>query len=78
MSANKVILGVLGGVAIGAVAGLLFAPDKGTDTRKKLMKKGNDYTRDLKNKFQSMYDSAVDQYDDAIAQTKNVSGSPRK
>lgn len=27
----------LGGIALGAIAGILLAPDKGTETRKKLM-----------------------------------------
>lgn len=37
MSDHKdVLLGVLGGIAIGAVLGILFAPDKGSETRKKI------------------------------------------
>jgi len=35
MKANKIALGILAGVAAGAVAGILFAPAKGADTRKK-------------------------------------------
>ena len=37
MKADKIILGVLGGVAVGALLGVLFAPDKGDKTRKKIM-----------------------------------------
>lgn len=40
MKTNKVILGIISGMAIGAVLGVLFAPDKGANTRKKLLKKG--------------------------------------
>ena len=36
MKAGKVFLGVLAGVAAGAVLGILFAPDKGSKTRKKI------------------------------------------
>jgi gas vesicle protein len=32
MSKGKVILGVLAGVAVGAMLGVLFAPDKGWNT----------------------------------------------
>ena len=59
MKTSNVILGVLGGVAVGAIAGILFAPAKGTKTRKKIMKKGNDYTKDLKTKFGDFYDGVT-------------------
>ena len=48
MNASKVLMGVLGGVAVGAVAGILFAPAKGTKTRKRIMKKGNNLKKDMK------------------------------
>ena len=70
MSTNKVILGVLGGVAIGAIAGILFAPAKGTKTRKRIMKKGNGYTNDLKNKFEDLYNNASSKYDNVVENTK--------
>lgn len=33
---SNTLLGVLAGTAIGALAGILFAPDKGSNTRKKI------------------------------------------
>ena len=39
MKADKVILGVVGGVAVGALLGILFAPEKGEKTRRKIMDK---------------------------------------
>jgi len=53
MSAGKIAIGVLAGVAVGAILGVLFAPDKGSETRKKLSKKGNDLVDQVKEKFQS-------------------------
>ena len=54
MKADKLILGVLGGVAVGALLGVLFAPDKGDKTRKKIMDKSNDYADELKDKLDTL------------------------
>lgn len=59
MSTGKVLLGVLAGVAIGATLGILFAPDKGWNTRKRISKKGEDLIEDLKEKFDEFLDSVT-------------------
>lgn len=50
-SNSKLLLGLLGGVAIGAVLGLLFAPDKGSETRRKIVDTAKDYGEKTKKKF---------------------------
>ena len=40
MGNGKILLGVLAGAAAGATLGILFAPKKGSVTRKKIIKKG--------------------------------------
>lgn len=41
MKGFSLFVALLGGAAIGAAAGLLLAPEKGEDTRKKLVNEGN-------------------------------------
>jgi gas vesicle protein len=70
MKTSNVILGVIGGVAVGAIAGILFAPAKGTKTRKRIMKKGNNYTKELKNKFGDLYDGITTKYENVVEDAK--------
>ena len=56
MKAGKIIGGILAGIAAGAVLGFLFAPDKGSETRKKISKKGEDLAADLKRRFHDFVD----------------------
>jgi len=57
MSSEKVIVGALAGFAAGALVGILFAPDKGTETRKKFISKKDDFQDMLSAKFESFLDS---------------------
>nr|WP_188418520.1 YtxH domain-containing protein [Mucilaginibacter galii] len=45
---TKVILALLAGVAAGAALGILFAPEKGTETRDKLSESLNSLTDTIK------------------------------
>jgi gas vesicle protein len=49
---SKVGIALLAGIAAGAVAGLLLAPEEGAETRKKLAKKAKKYEDKLKEKAQ--------------------------
>jgi len=51
MNSGKLLIGLLAGVATGALLGVLFAPDKGTETRKKISKKSRDFVDDVKSKY---------------------------
>ena len=65
MKNKSLLLGVLGGVAVGAVLGMLFAPDKGENTRKKISKKGQDLKdnlADVANKYVSKITETVESF----------------
>jgi gas vesicle protein len=54
MNTGKVVLGALAGLAVGAVLGILLAPEKGSTTRKQITDKGDDYLDELKSKFNEL------------------------
>lgn len=47
----KIIVAVAAGIAVGAALGILFAPDKGSETRKKVNDEGKKLYDDVKDKF---------------------------
>jgi gas vesicle protein len=57
MNSGKIILGALAGIAAGALIGVLFAPDKGSESRHKIVKKGEDYLDSVKKKFNTLLDT---------------------
>jgi len=56
---NATIL-FLSGIAIGAVAGVLMAPDEGARTRKELLKKAKKYKKDVSDKASEYRDKFGD------------------
>ncbi|PKP14373.1 MAG: gas vesicle protein [Bacteroidetes bacterium HGW-Bacteroidetes-3] len=63
MKAQKVILATLASAAIGAALGILFAPQKGAKTRKKISKKGNEYLEEFEEKFNEFVDTATKKFE---------------
>ncbi|MDI5897549.1 YtxH domain-containing protein [Flavobacterium yafengii] len=72
MKADKIILGVLGGVAVGALLGVLFAPEKGDKTRKKIMDKSNDYADELKDKLDTLLGTINKKYEKIWSEGENL------
>lgn len=70
MSSGKVLLGVLAGVAAGALLGILFAPEKGSTTRRKIVSKGEEYVDDLKEKFGEFVDKVAEKFETAKEEAK--------
>ena len=63
MSAGKVLLGVIAGVAAGTVIGMLVAPGKGSSTRRKLARTGSEYAEEAKDRFNEYIDAVTEEYD---------------
>lgn len=68
-NAGKIIGALVLGAVVGAAAGILLAPDKGTETRKKLYNGAKDLADDLKqkaqdsmNKFKDMAEERAEEF----------------
>jgi gas vesicle protein len=78
MSAGKIITGVLIGAAAGAILGVLFAPDSGSETRRKISERSSDLADTLKNKFNDFVDAVSDKFQGAKDQAKNMAQQGRE
>ena len=64
MSTGKLVTGVLIGAAAGAALGILFAPAKGSKTRKKISRKAADLKDSFKSKVNGLVDDLTDRYEE--------------
>ena len=72
MSSGKTLLGLVAGVAAGAVLGILFAPEKGSVTRNQISQKGEDLLDNLKNKFDEFLANATSEMEDVKSEAEDL------
>lgn len=61
-NSNSSIFALIAGVAIGATLGILFAPDKGSKTREKIIDGFDDLKDMAKSKFETLEDETKDMF----------------
>ncbi len=74
---SKIVVGFLAGAAVGALAGILFAPDKGSNTRKKISSKTGDITDSVKNSFNDFIDGVKQTYTGAKEEVEEFGSKAR-
>jgi len=72
MNSGKVLLGMAAGAAVGAALGILFAPKKGSVTRRFMSEKGKEYAGDLEEKFNGFIDSVNEKIDAVKEETARL------
>ncbi len=71
-TSGKILAAVAAGIAAGAVLGILFAPDKGSETRRKMNEKGKKFAEDVKDKFSKGKDKFNDLKEDFEKKVKET------
>lgn len=69
---SKVILGILGAAAAGVVIGLLVAPEKGADTRKKIKDTAGDWADNLSHLWSNGKKAAEDAVNEAGSRARTA------
>lgn len=72
MKNSNVLLGILGGMAAGALAGILLAPDKGSKTRKKMKRKASNIKADLQTEFDDFLEKMEGKYEQLAEKANDV------
>ncbi len=72
MKTDKLVLGLLGAAAVGAALGILLAPDKGSETRKKIASKGKDLKDSLKTNLNSLTEKVNEAYSSLKGEVKEA------
>jgi gas vesicle protein len=72
MNAGKVLLAVLTGAAVGATLGILFAPNKGSKTRKIILMKKEKSLNALEDKFNEFIGNVIETFDSMNRETSRI------
>lgn len=65
MNTTKMLIGICSGLITGVVIGVLFAPHKGSDTRRRIIRQGDNYTEAVKEKVNEYVEVINDKFEKA-------------
>jgi len=78
MNTGKLIVGIFAGVAVGAALGVLFAPNKGTVTRRNIGRKGEDLAENMGDKFTELMETLTEKFEDLKAEATKMADKAGK
>ena len=72
MGSKKILTAALLGAAAGAVLGILLAPDKGSETRKKISKKAGEFGDAAKEKFNELGGRVAEKFENIRSEANEI------
>ena len=69
-------MGLLVGATAGALAGILFAPAKGSKTRRRIMNKGENYADSLKDKLNDLLETTSQKFEKVKKEATDFNSQP--
>ncbi|PIE84258.1 MAG: hypothetical protein CSA07_02645 [Bacteroidia bacterium] len=71
---SNVALGFLVGAAAGAILGILYAPDKGSKTRRKIAREMDDYREKASEKMSDTFEGVKEEAEEVLSRMKTRVG----
>ncbi len=71
MKNTHLAVGIASSIAVGAILGILFAPDKGCNTRRKITQKSNGFKNNIKDSVSHLASSVEEKYDQLSSKVEN-------
>lgn len=72
MKTSNSLIAMLAGIAAGTVLGILFAPEKGAKTRKKLTRKKEHYVDEVQSQFENLLKSVSKKYSITLKKAREL------
>ena len=60
---SGIVLGLLAGAAIGSLLGVLFEPEKGSETRKRVRRNAEDFRDEALDRYEDIKEDALEYYE---------------
>ncbi len=74
MNSEKIVIGILFGLAAGVILGVLVAPEKGSETRKKIVQSRDSLVEELEKKLNNLINQLSGSEIDESKLTENNNG----
>ncbi len=78
MRIGRVIFGILAAMGVGTILGILFAPDKGSETRKRISKKTRDLTDEFNTKVNEVVNNVNKKMETLKEETNHMAATMKK